>query len=78
MLEGLAPKSHLKTKCAIIERAEQMLDDSDQQILFDALANKLFSNLNLAEQLTQRGFAVSETVIRKHRIGKCACAREPQ
>jgi hypothetical protein len=78
MLEGLAPKSYLKTKCALIERAEAQLSASDRDILLDAVANKLFSNLNLAEQLTQRGFAVSENLIRKHRIGKCACAREPQ
>ena len=78
MLEGLAPTNFAKTKCAVIERAEKLLDDKDQQILFDALANKLFSNLNLAEQLTQRGFAISENVIRRHRIGKCACAREPK
>lgn len=78
MLEGLAPKSYLKTQCTLIERAEKLLDEKDQQILFDALANKLFSNLNLAEQLTQRGFAISENVVRRHRIGKCACAREPQ
>lgn len=76
MLEGLAPKSHLKTQCAIVERAEEMLDKADQKILFEALENKLFSNLGLAEQLTQRGFPVSENVIRKHRIGKCACARK--
>lgn len=76
MLEGLAPKSYVKTKCSLIERAEAKLNESDQAILLEAVANKLFSNLNLAEQLTERGFSISENVIRKHRLGKCACARE--
>jgi hypothetical protein len=75
MLEGLAPTSYAKTKCSLIERSETKLSEADQQILADALNNKLFSNLNLAEQLTQRGFSISENVIRRHRIGKCACAR---
>jgi hypothetical protein len=61
-----------------MQRAAEQLDAKDQKILVEALENKLFSNLNLAEQLTQRGFPVGENIIRKHRIGKCACARKPE
>lgn len=76
MLEGLTPReSRHVGPCTIFRRADELLDEADKKILFEALENKMFSNLNLAEQLTQRGFPISENVIRKHRIGKCSCAR---
>jgi hypothetical protein len=76
MLEGIAPRPK-KTigPCLIFRRADELLDEADKKILFDALENKMFSNLGLAEQLNQRGFPISENVIRKHRVGKCSCAR---
>lgn len=76
MLEGLTPQSRFADECSVIRRAKAELSESDQKILFDALENKLFSNLNLAKQLTERGFKVSEGLIRAHRIGGCACARK--
>lgn len=78
MLEGLAPRSYTPEHCSIVQRAHTELNETDRKILLEALENKLFSNLNLAEQLTQRGFPIGETTIRKHRSGKCACARKPQ
>jgi hypothetical protein len=55
--------------------ANEKLDASDKKILQQALADKRFSSLRLSTQLTERGFTVSENVIRRHRIGSCACAR---
>jgi hypothetical protein len=55
--------------------ANEKLDASDKKILEQALADKRFSSLRLSTQLTERGFTVSEHVIRRHRIGSCACAR---
>lgn len=75
MLEGLAPRDYNVGPCSIIKRAHSELSPSDREILLAALENKLFSNTNLAEQLTQRGFSIGETTIRKHRNGKCSCAR---
>ena len=76
MLEGLAPRPKTRVgPCTVLQRADELLDEADKKILFEALDNPMFSNLNLAEQLTQRGFIISENVIRKHRIGKCSCAR---
>ena len=73
MLEGLAPKqrNHI---CSLMQNAAEVLDDSDIKILLDALADKRFSNNGLAEALTDKGFKVTETQVRRHRIKKCACA----
>ncbi len=76
MLEGLAPKNYAPAMCALMMRAHQLLDEADRKILEDALANPLFPALNLAQQLTERGFAIGETSIRKHRNRKCPCARK--
>lgn len=78
MLEGLAPINYNVGPCGLIKRANSELDPSDRDILLAALENKLFSNHGLAEQLTQRGFSISETSIRKHRLGRCSCARKPK
>jgi hypothetical protein len=79
LLEGLAPTPRkMYGPCLIFRRADQLLDDKDKKILFEALDNKMFSNIGLAEQLTQRGFPISENVIRKHRVGICSCARKPE
>jgi hypothetical protein len=76
MLEGLAPIDYKAGPCGLIKRAHSELSPSDRDILLAALENKLFSTYGLAEQLTQRGFSISETSVRKHRTGKCACARK--
>ena len=76
MLEGLTPTNYEPTECGMISRSKTELDQADREILLAALENTLFSSRNLAEQLTQRGFSIGETSIRKHRNGKCACARK--
>lgn len=76
MLEGLTPTDYRAKSCSIITRADVELDQADREILLEALNNPLFSHRNLAEQLTQRGFSIGETSVRKHRSGKCACARK--
>ena len=76
MLEGLTPTNYGLIECGMITRSRQELDHADQEILMAALENPLFSNRNLAEQLTQRGFVIGETSVRNHRKGKCACARK--
>lgn len=78
MLEGLAPTNYAKTECSIITRSKTELNADDQKILMEALENPLFSNINLAQQLTERGFPIGETAMRKHRSGKCACARKSE
>jgi len=75
MLQGMTPNDRYGGPCHIVKKAIAELDDSDKKILFDALDNIQFSNLRLSSELTERGFSVSENVIRRHRTGKCACAR---
>lgn len=74
MLEGMTPSNRYGGPCQLIKRANE-LSDADKKILFDALNDARFSNLRLSSELTERGFAVGDNVIRKHRIGICACAR---
>jgi hypothetical protein len=78
MLEGITPSDRYNGPCFLIKSANEKLDASDKKILEEALADKRFSNLRLSGQLTERGFAVSENVVRRHRIGSCACARNPK
>lgn len=73
MLEGLTPPNK-ESLCAVMLRAAD-LEPADLKILLDALADARWSNLGLAEALTERKFIISESTIRKHRVGKCACAR---
>jgi hypothetical protein len=73
MLEGMTPPSK-EMLCAVMSRAAE-LEPADLKILLDALKDKRWSNLGLAETLTERGFTISESTLRKHRVGKCACAR---
>lgn len=73
MLEGLTPPIK-ESLCAVMVRAAD-LEPSDLKILLDALADPLWSNKGLAEELTRRGFEISESTTRKHRTKACACAR---
>ena len=75
MLEGITPSDRYSGPCFLMRAANEKLDASDKKILEQALADKRFSSLRLSTQLTERGFTVSENVIRRHRIGSCACAR---
>ena len=73
MLEGLTPPSKERL-CAVMSRATA-LDAKDIAILVEALQDSRWSNNGLADALKERGFEVSESVIRKHRSKKCSCAR---
>lgn len=73
MLEGLTPPSRDRL-CAVMSKAAK-LDSKDLAILTEALEDTRWSNNGLADALKERGFEVSESGIRKHRIKKCCCAR---
>lgn len=73
MLEGLTPP--IKERLCLIGAQSAELSPEDLAILNEALANHLWSTDALAAALTDRGFKVSGTVIRKHRRKECACAR---
>jgi len=72
MLEGLEPRVRLRP-CAVRTVLEG-LEESDQQILKDALADVgRWTNNGLAVSLTERGVSISEGPIRKHRLKMCTC-----
>jgi hypothetical protein len=72
MLEGMTPPEHV-TPCAIRTLLGK-LDEADQRILLDALANpEAWGNTVLAKALTDRGLRISEKPIRKHRMKHCSC-----
>ena len=72
MLEDLKPPEYV-TPCAIRTMLEK-LDEADQRILLDALANpEAWGNSALAKALTDRGLRISEKPIRKHRNKLCSC-----
>ena len=73
MLEGLTPPIK-ESLCAVMVRAAD-LEPADLKILLDSMLDARWSNLALADALTQRGFIISESTIRKHRTKTCACAR---
>jgi hypothetical protein len=73
MLEGLTPPNK-ESLCAVMVRAAE-LEPADLKILLEAIDDKRWSTLGLAETLTERGFIIGETTLRKHRVRKCACAR---
>ena len=71
MLEGLTPPSKV-LPCKVRELLET-LDTKDQEILKAALIDPAWAHLTLANSLKDRGIAISETPIRKHRLGRCSC-----
>jgi hypothetical protein len=71
MLEGLTPPSKV-LPCKVRELLET-LDPKDQEILKAALIDPAWAHLTLTNSLKDRGIAISETPIRKHRLGRCSC-----
>jgi hypothetical protein len=53
----------------------ESLDQKDQAILADALANESWTAGALSRELTARGIAVSEKPIMAHKRKRCSCAR---
>lgn len=73
MLEGMTPPNK-ESLCAVMTRAAD-LEPADLKVLLDALEDKRWSNNALADELTKRGFEISESTVRKHRNKVCACAK---
>lgn len=73
MLEGLTPPED-KSLCKVTVQATDLTPE-DFAILQEALSDSRWSTSALASALNERGFAIGETALRKHRSKKCACAR---
>jgi hypothetical protein len=71
MLEGLEPKVQ-KRNCKV-NTILQGLNEKDQKILLEAIANTQWTVSGLAKELTARGLAISEKPINAHRQGRCSC-----
>ena len=71
MLEGLTPPSKL-SPCKVRELLET-LEPKDQEILKAALIDPAWAHLTLTNSLKDRGIAISESPVRKHRLGRCSC-----
>jgi transposase len=71
MLEGMTPPSKL-SPCKVRELLET-LEPKDQEILKAALINPAWGHLTLTNSLKDRGIAISESPVRKHRLGRCSC-----
>lgn len=72
MLENLEPNKSIRN-CKVRTVLEQ-LDDSDGNILRDALADtKKWGDYPLSKALESRGVHISPNSLSKHRAGACSC-----
>jgi transposase len=71
MLEGLTPPTKL-APCKVRETLE-VLEAKDQEILKNALLDPAWQHSTLTNALRERGIAISESPVRKHRLGRCSC-----
>lgn len=72
VLEGLKPLS-IKKPCRVQVVADQ-LDETDRQILMDAIGSPMVWNpTNLEKALGERGVKLPRYHIEKHRAGDCFC-----
>ena len=75
MLENLRPPEKFKGSCKVATEA-QKLSESDQKILFDAVADReSWPVKTLARELSNRGIQISDSPITSHRAKSCACYR---
>jgi hypothetical protein len=75
MLENLGePQS--KGVCKLVMKMRE-LNEADQKILEDALANPAWGNSLLTRRLNELGFVVYRDSLTRHRNKECACARKP-
>ncbi len=51
----------------------ESLDAKDREILLKALADPAWATLTLTNTLNERGIVISESPMRKHRLGRCSC-----
>jgi len=73
MLEGLAPP--FGGNLCKVGRLAHELTPEDNEILQSAVIDERWTTSALTLALSERGFSVGETVLRRHRTGKCSCAR---
>jgi hypothetical protein len=74
MLENLGePQS--KSVCKLVMKMRE-LDESDQKILEDALADPAWGNSLLTRRLNELGFTVYRDTLTRHRNKECACVRQ--
>jgi hypothetical protein len=71
MLEGMTPPNKLGS-CKVRDILET-LEPKDQEILKAALIDPAWGHLTLTNSLKDRGIAISESPMRKHRLGRCSC-----
>jgi hypothetical protein len=72
MLEDLQPIDRV-FPCAVRTMWESF-EPNDQAIFLKAINDlDAWSNKGLERALKARGLSLSETPIRKHRVGKCSC-----
>lgn len=76
MLENLEPPKNKAVYCKINQVLET-LEESDKQILAEALADRnKWAAKTLSNALRQRGLSIADTTITKHRLKTCACYRQ--
>lgn len=73
MLEGLSKPKNDRL-CGVMAK-RKTLDESDQRILDEALADPEWSSYQLQIALASLGFRTAIETIRKHRAGNCICSR---
>lgn len=73
MLEGLTPPLDANL-CKIAQLASE-LNPEDNAILQESMLDQRWSTSALASALSDRGFVVGETALRRHRIEKCKCVK---
>lgn len=75
MLEGLKPPHERLYPCRVAQ-AILALDDKDQKILTEAIADlQTWPAKTLSNALKERGLLLADTTITKHRKKLCACGR---
>lgn len=73
MLEGLKPPKR-RNRCGFMEFRDS-LNESDLQVLDDALADDTWTTHGLAVALRERGAPVTYQTVYRHRTKVCACHR---
>jgi hypothetical protein len=75
MLEGLKPPQNKIYSCRVAQLLIT-LSTGDQEILGQALADSMtWPAKTLSNALKERGLALADTTITKHRRNLCACSK---
>jgi|AntAceMinimDraft_12_1070368.scaffolds.fasta_scaffold142618_2 hypothetical protein len=73
MLEGMIPP--VDSNLCKVSKLAADLSPEDNGALQDALADIGWTTSALGVELRRRGFNVGDTMLRRHRIKVCTCAR---